>query len=53
MTIKIIREGKFKEMKVQSTERIIYMDDDDILQNSDNSVIEESNCDSNVFKEED
>lgn len=28
-------------------------DDDDILQNYDNSVIEERNCDSNILKEVD
>lgn len=35
----VIRKEKFKEMKVQRPERIIYMDDDHTLQNYDNGVI--------------
>lgn len=47
--IKIINRRKFKEMKVQSTERIINMEDDS-FQNYNNGA-KESNCDSidNVF----
>ena len=41
MEIKIIRGELFKEIRVQSTERIFYMDDD-ILQNYDNGVVKES-----------